>query len=413
MKGATDFMRAGLSILAIMMAATAAAADTVHAVDGLTFRGAVTISVDGVRVVDSEGPTDIALGDVARIELDAGPTGRVDLMDRPAQTVLETTAGERLAVSRIRLSGQTVTMEHERLKTLSLPLSAVATVYLPAGEQTPGGVLKTCEEMALTDGGSEDRLLLVGAGGKTASASGVLRGITPTDESGAGGAVTFVLGGQEREIAVEKVRAILLASAGSEPPASAGQLRLTDGTVLGFDQIEMDGQTVRIQSPRLGSIEIAREAASGMSFRSDRFVYLDTLTPAAVTEFGLLDWTLSHRLNRAVSGRPMRLDGATSERGLGLRSFCELSYDLSEPFAWFVATVGIDDGARPRGDATLTILGDGSVLGEPIPLRGDESARLLRLDVTGVKRLTIRVDFGEDGLDVADHVDLAEARLIR
>ena len=44
--------------------------------------------------------------------------------------------------------------------------------------------------------------------------------------------------------------------------------------------------------------------------------------------------------------------------------------------------------------------------------RGSEPAKPLDLDVSGVRRLTILVDFGEN-LDTADHLDLAEARLVK
>ena len=42
-----------------------------------------------------------------------------------------------------------------------------------------------------------------------------------------------------------------------------------------------------------------------------------------------------------------------------------------------------------------------------------DAPRQVRVDVTGVKRLTLRVDFGADQLDVADHVNIVAARLIK
>ena len=216
-----------------------------------------------------------------------------------------------------------------------------------------------------------------------------------------------------REILGEKIRAILLASTATEPASAAGDVRLTDGSTLSFDTIELDDAAARLQSPHFGAVEVPREMIAAIVFHSDQVVRVDTLTPTEVTQYGLLDWVFEFRRNLSAAGKPICLDGRTYEYGLGLHSYCELSYDLSEPFSWFVATVGIDDAARPGGDATLTILGDGEVLGEPIRLRGDEVAQRLRLDVSGVGRLTIRVEFGDDELAVADHVDLAEARLIK
>ena len=49
----------------------------------------------------------------------------------------------------------------------------------------------------------------------------------------------------------------------------------------------------------------------------------------------------------------------------------------------------------------------------PLRLTGKDDPQLVRAKVAGVKKLTIRVDFGQDNLDVSDHVDLAAARLIK
>jgi hypothetical protein len=66
---------------------------------------------------------------------------------------------------------------------------------------------------------------------------------------------------------------------------------------------------------------------------------------------------------------------------------------------------------RPNGNVRLVIQGDDRVLLET-SVAGTEAARLVDLDLTGVRRLSILVDFGEN-LDVADHLDLAEARIVK
>jgi hypothetical protein len=86
-----------------------------------------------------------------------------------------------------------------------------------------------------------------------------------------------------------------------------------------------------------------------------------------------------------------------------------------------LATVGIDDAVRPSGQATLEVLGDGKPLAihvgdekhKSLDLTGKDNARSIRVDVRGVKSLTLRVGFGADGLGVGDHVDLAAARLVK
>ncbi len=76
-----------------------------------------------------------------------------------------------------------------------------------------------------------------------------------------------------------------------------------------------------------------------------------------------------------------------------------------------LATVGIDDRVRPRGNVRLEIEGDGRPLLDA-PVTGADPPRPVDLDLTGVGRLTILVDYGED-MDVADHLDLCDARIVK
>ena len=124
--------------------------------------------------------------------------------------------------------------------------------------------------------------------------------------------------------------------------------------------------------------------------------------------------TFAHRVNQSVGGGPLVLDKKTYDVGLGLNSFSHLEYKLDGQYKTFVATAGIDDAVRPAGNATLTILGDGKELCKPMDLTGkDEHPVELRLDLSGVKVLTIQVDYGPDKVAVGDHVDIVGARLVK
>ncbi len=68
---------------------------------------------------------------------------------------------------------------------------------------------------------------------------------------------------------------------------------------------------------------------------------------------------------------------------------------------------------RPAGSAEVTFLGDGKPLGKPITVTGKDAPKPVRLSLAGVKKLTVRVNFGPDKLDVADHLNLAAPRLIK
>ena len=73
--------------------------------------------------------------------------------------------------------------------------------------------------------------------------------------------------------------------------------------------------------------------------------------------------------------------------------------------------MGIDQAVAPLGNVHVVISGDGKTLLES-DVRGSDQPQNLDLDVAGVRDLEILVDFGGD-LDIADHLDLADAKVIK
>lgn len=117
------------------------------------------------------------------------------------------------------------------------------------------------------------------------------------------------------------------------------------------------------------------------------------------------------RQNRNLEAGPLRLDGKTYTKGIALHSRTKVVYRLPDRFRRLKATVGIDDAVRPSGHVRLVIDGDGRVLFEK-EIAGTDPPLSLDLDLTGVRRISILVDFGEQ-LDVGDHLDICNARIIK
>jgi hypothetical protein len=126
----------------------------------------------------------------------------------------------------------------------------------------------------------------------------------------------------------------------------------------------------------------------------------------------MLDRSFPYKVDRSVGGGPLLLGKRQFSTGLGLHSFCELSWKLDGKYEVMVAVAGIDDAAT-GGDAILTVLVDGKPAGDAMRLTGGEKPVPIRIELDGAEELAVRVDFGPDKLDVGDHVDLAGARLIR
>ncbi len=97
-------------------------------------------------------------------------------------------------------------------------------------------------------------------------------------------------------------------------------------------------------------------------------------------------------MNRSVLGRPLSIAGTRYEAGIGTRANSEIEYDLKGLFDAFSALVGVDDGTvNDKATAEFIVLGDGKELWRSGPLKKSDRAKPLKIDLTGVKRLMLRV----------------------
>jgi hypothetical protein len=99
-------------------------------------------------------------------------------------------------------------------------------------------------------------------------------------------------------------------------------------------------------------------------------------------------------------------------KGISLRSGTKIAFDLPEDFIKLTGRCGIDPAKRPLGHVVLRISGDGRELySQPVGGR-DMQPQVIDVDVKGVSRLVITVDYGEFS-DIADHLNICDLRLSR
>lgn len=328
-----------------------------------------------------------------------------DVMAKAGQMAVVTALGDRLAVNEIALQAGRLRVRGTLVGSAQPPVEIVRVLYLPKPAESPQDLEKRYEEMKLP-AATGDRLLMMKQGRDVLAVDGVLEAIDPER-------ITFQWRGTPRKAVRSEVLMIRLASVSTKWPASRGALVGRDGSTLHFTALGLEKGAFSVDSPAAGKQTIALAKVAAVRFSSDSVVGLAEIKPAAVKEYGYFETTFHYRADRAVSGKPIRLGGRTYRTGLGLHSYCELLYPLGKQYSAFVATVGIDDDVRPNGDATITFLGDGRPLAKPLRLTGKTPPQPVRLKLEGVASFVIRVDFGDDGLGVADHVDLAGARLLK
>ncbi len=365
----------------------------------------VSISADKVVVRTGKGARELALDDVVELSLGDEPD---DVMNVAAQAVLQTAQGDALAVTSVSCDGRKLVAAGGAVGRIEVPVHVARALYFPALGRTAAELLKGYEQMELA-AASGDRMLVSRTGAQDLAVDGVLERI---DEA----KVTFRWKEQSRTVARKSVPMIFLAAVAAvadKKSGAIGTLIARDSSRIRFRSLTLAAGKFVIDSPALGKITLPLAEVSLVRLSSDNVVELSDLKPSAVKEYGFFETTFRHRVNKSVAGKPLRLGGREYATGLGLHSYCELTYAIDAAFTSFVAVVGIDDEARPNGDSTVTFIADGKAIGETLHVTGRDEPSSVRLDLRGVKQLIIRVDFGTDGLGIGDHVDIAGARLIK
>ncbi len=373
-------------------------------VDGEALTGQLTSIAHGEATFGMPGGSrSVPLRELWSVRL----ADREPLMTRPGRKVIALAGGtdQFLAVTRLSVREGKVWADTPLLGSVVIDMSAVRAAYLPRGDQLPDTCRKRHGEMKLPRSG-QDYLIAQDRKGHWVPVPGVLKGV---DE----GAVRFEYEGSDRRVDLGAVRVIEFARMAAERSAPAGYLVGRGGSMVGFRSVSLTGTALTVEIEGMEVKSVPLEAVAELRFVSDRCVQLSQVEPSKVVQVGLFDVSFGYRRDRSTLGGPICLGGATYARGLGLHSRCELTYELEGRYARFAATAGIDDAAGRRGDATLRVLGDGKDLLQPIKLAAGAQPVSVRCDLSGLKQLTLIVDFGDDQADVGDHVCLAEARLIK
>jgi hypothetical protein len=206
----------------------------------------------------------------------------------------------------------------------------------------------------------------------------------------------------------------------AELPATVGQVFAADGSRLAMQAAALDAGSVKLSTPAGVSLSLPLEEVARFDFSSGKIAYLSDLQPESATYVPLLDLKAQpaalrefyqYRRDVGFEQNPLRLDGKVYRKGLSLQSRTVLAYRLPGKFRLFKGIVGIDDSVRETGDVRVEIKGDGKTLWQG-DVRGSDPARELELDVAGVKRLEIVVDYGA-GQDIGDRLDVCEARVTK
>jgi len=114
--------------------------------------------------------------------------------------------------------------------------------------------------------------------------------------------------------------------------------------------------------------------------------------------------------NQSVDHHPLTIGGKGFANGLGTHAHSVMVLKVDRNAKSFDSWVGIDDETQGRGVVTFQVYGDGKKIADSGLMHGNDPAKELTADLTGVRFVRLVVQETEDGIDY-DHADWANATL--
>lgn len=234
--------------------------------------------------------------------------------------------------------------------------------------------------------------------------------------------VQFDFDGDRISLPRKKVEGLIyFHAAGREFPDSVCRVADVDGGRWNAKSLQLAGDHLKLTSVLGIEIELPLTRLEKLDFSGGKIAYLSDLEPVSVkwkpyfaslaTATSLSKLYLPRR-DKSFDGAKLVLGSQSYEKGLALHSRTAIVYRLPNKFNRLLATVGIDDSVGEAGNVHLVISGDGEQLFEATVTGKDKKPLPLNVNVTGVRRLTILVDFG-DGLDIGDYLNLCDVRVTK
>lgn len=187
---------------------------------------------------------------------------------------------------------------------------------------------------------------------------------------------------------------------------------LVDGSRFTATAVELKADELKLTTPFQQALALPMTSVTSCHVYGSRTQPLSDREQSEVmfTPYLTAPWTLVKNAN--VLHGPLSLRGTEYGSGLGMHSRMSVTYAVAPHDLEFRATIGIDDCANGKGSVRFVIELDGKAVWTSDEITGRSAPFAIPpLSVRGAKRLTLKVDFGQQA-DVADYANWCEAVLI-
>lgn len=372
---------------------------TILAEDTLTLLEGDRVTVT-IEAIDADGkisgpqtPANLTLDDLRKIET---PTPEATAA-KPA-VILDLVDGGRIGAESITIAKENFQVKWSLGEPLEFPIDVVRAVrFKPSGES------ETFEE-ALTKPSADQDRIFVEVDDQVAMLVGLVESLTADN-------IVFEFEGEKQTLPTAKLFGIVVAQVNPVAKSKSGvTVQLADGSRITGKVRELTGGKLTLgMGP--AAVSVPWSAVQSMAVRSARLAFLSDLDPVEVEERRIVTLPGPYQRDASVNKTTLTIGERKFERGLGVHAYSRLVFEIGGDYQVFAATIGIDAAAERHGDCVFVVLGDGRELARE-RMTGAAAAKELKLDVSGVKQLTLLVEPGED-LDLADLANWADARVIR
>jgi hypothetical protein len=308
--------------------------------------------------------------------------------------VLSLTTGDTVAGDPVGVKDEVLTWNAAALGELKVPLRQVVAVRRP-GVPVPAAAAQEVP--------TEDTVRLANGD----AVKGIVVGMEP-------GTVSVQVGTDVTPVPSDAVVAITFASTGGasgKPDKGRGfRVRLSDGSSLVVPGLAWESGTATLQvgneKRRLDASKLA-----GIEQVNGPVTWLSSVEPTESEQVPYLGQPWPARMDRSVSGGPIRVGAQTFARGIGVHAYSRLAWNLDGSHKTFRTRYAID-GDREQADVTVRVRLDDKVVHEQQHVRAGRLADVVRVELGDAKRLTLEVDFG-DGYDVQDRLNWIEPALVK
>ncbi len=195
---------------------------------------------------------------------------------------------------------------------------------------------------------------------------------------------SVLFGFKSFDVSRDAKAAVLQASA---TPDANEIVRLVDGSILlGRSATATEGR-LTVDDPVLGSITVEARLVAQISMGGDRLDQLSKLVPDQVD-----GPSAGYATDATTAGIPMALLGSDPSHGLDQRPDAVLSWNLAGKYKSIIARAGVPLGIVPLEHVQFVVLVDGGERFRSAPRSSVDDPADIAVDLSGAKRLTLRVD---------------------